>query len=149
MVERVKFLQIDVDYKTYNRIVRVTTRNDGGTSDLIISIDFRKQLFEPNEFLRLRCGEHYADLKISKFEEESKTIVVHFGTLIDHSKAVISPGKQSKKLFVKETAPKFVSNIKRELPPKVEKKKKKFLHRVFTQLQITFNPKTNDEQNEN
>lgn len=114
MVEKVKFIQIDVDYKTYNRIVRVTTRNDGGTSDLIVEKKvYLERLWEKNEFLRLRCGEHYADLNIKSWLMEGQTIVIHFGNLIDYSKAVIFPSQA--KEFVKKSAPKTIRPIVKEI----------------------------------
>lgn len=95
MVEKVKFLQIEVNHKTYNRIIRVSTRGDGGTSDLIVEKEvYLKKLFEKNEFIRLRCEGHYADLKIHVWKAEDSTIVISFGDLIDYSKAVIFKNKK-------------------------------------------------------
>lgn len=95
MVEKVKFLQIEVNHKTYNRIVRVTTRNDGGTSDLIVEKEqYLEKLFERFEFVRIKCDEHYADIKVSTWKMEDQTIVISFGVLIDYSKAVIFKNKK-------------------------------------------------------
>jgi hypothetical protein len=84
-----RFFEIDVDAKTYNRVVRVATRKDGGTSDIIITKEHIKLLIQPNKFIRVRCGEYYADFKEDTFIIKKDSIKICFGEIIDHNKAVI------------------------------------------------------------
>jgi hypothetical protein len=95
MIEKVVFIPIDVDHKTYNRIIRVTTRGDGGTSDLIVEKEiYLKPLFQKFEFVRLKCDGYYADIKVTTWKMEDQTIVISFGNLLDYNKAVIFKNKK-------------------------------------------------------
>lgn len=84
-----RFFEIEIDASTYNRVIRVATRQDGGTSDILISRDHLKLLSQPNNFIRIRCGEYYADFKEESFIVKKDSIKISFGELIDHNKAVI------------------------------------------------------------
>lgn len=90
----VRFLKIKVDYKSYNRIIRVIVRtdagtNNGGNADLIIPKIYLKKMFEPNEFIRITCENCYADIKIHHWRLIKENIIIHFGELIDYNKFVI------------------------------------------------------------
>mgnify|MGYP001560162812 CR=1 FL=1 len=148
MVERVKFLPINVDYKTYNRIIRVTTRDDGGASDLIVSKDlYLEKLFEKNEFIRLKCDKYYADIKVKTWFMEDQTIVISFGALIDYSKAVIFP-KDIKVEPIKSSyfkAPKEPKKVAQSEPKKkvivkvktvIEVSKEEIVKKVYIQLPL-------------
>ena len=84
----VKYLSIDIDVKTYNRIIRFYVHNEEsniGISDLVISTDYWDQVCRPNEFVRIKCNEHYADLTLLGFRKNDKMIVLKFDKLIDYS----------------------------------------------------------------
>lgn len=100
MIERAKFLQVDVDVKTYNRILRVIERLNagtfsGGTSDLVLPSPYLDKLMSGNDFLRIKCMEYYADLKISTWRSRGEFVVVSFSGLIDYNRFVILGDKKN------------------------------------------------------
>lgn len=99
-MEKAKFLTLNIDAKAYNRIIRVTKKGDGGTSDLHISVSFFKQITEPLDFIRLKCQGCYADFKLNKWRKNDKEIIISFGDLIDHNKTVIHEPKKTKQIIV-------------------------------------------------
>lgn len=81
-IQKSRFININIDIKTYNRVVRVMTVGDGGTSDIEINKWFLKRLEQDNEFVRLKCLEYYIDVKIHSFKEIDKKIKSDTGTRI-------------------------------------------------------------------
>lgn len=82
-ITKVKYISIQIDVKTYNRIVRVEKVKDGGTSDLTINKWFLKRLNQHNDFVRLKCMEYYIDIKLKKFIFKDNQITISFGEIID------------------------------------------------------------------
>lgn len=82
-IQKVKYISIQIDVKTYNRIVRVSTVNDGGTSDIQVSKWFLKRLNQDNDFVRLKCEQYYIDIKLKKFAQIENFIKLSFGEIID------------------------------------------------------------------
>lgn len=82
-IQKVKYVSIQIDVKTYNRIVRVETVKDGGTSDIQINKWFLKRLNQNNDFVRLKCMEYYIDIKLKKFILKDNQITLSFGEIID------------------------------------------------------------------
>jgi len=82
-IQKVRYVSIEIDVKTYNRIVRVHKVNDGGTSDIQVSKWFLKRLNQDNDFVRLKCDKYYIDIKLKKFILIDKLITLSFGDIID------------------------------------------------------------------
>lgn len=82
-IQKVRYVSIQIDVKTYNRIVRVEKVKDGGTSDIQINKWFLKRLNQDNDFVRLKCDEYYIDIKIKKFVLINNQITLSFGDIID------------------------------------------------------------------
>lgn len=82
-IQKVKYVSVQIDVKTYNRIVRVEKVKDGGTSDIVISRWFLKRLNQDNDFVRLKCDEYYIDIKLKKFILINNQITLSFGEIID------------------------------------------------------------------
>jgi len=97
-VEKVKYLTVFIDVKTYNRIVRVVTVNDGGTSDIEVSKWFLKRLEQENDFARLKCDKYYIDIHIKSFKlKDTGAINICFGSVIDSnnlSRIIVKQVKQ-------------------------------------------------------
>lgn len=97
MITPVKFIKIEIDQRTYNRIIRFVTKSVGGTSDLYFMCDkrmaakFRKRLQEPNEFIRLVHEEYYIDLTLDKFVIKNYYITISFGKALDFNRTRFIP----------------------------------------------------------
>lgn len=83
------FVEFKVPDNVYNRVVRVLTRNDGGTSDLEVALHHYKKLANDPKFIRIKCAGEYADITIFNIKIQNNKIKIKFEKLIDHSKAVI------------------------------------------------------------
>ncbi len=84
-VTPVRYISIDIDVKTYNRVIRFITVGEG-KSDIKVNKFFIKRLEQPNEFIRLKCGEYYMDIKLKSFKPINNIIIICFGELIDCNK---------------------------------------------------------------
>ncbi len=82
------YISIDIDIKTYNRIIRFITIGVG-KSDIKVSKFFDKSLQRPNEFARLKCGKYYMDVKIKNFAPINNVIIITFYNLIDTNKRTV------------------------------------------------------------
>jgi hypothetical protein len=82
-IQKVRYVSIQIDVKTYNRIVRVEKVKDGGTSDIQVSKWFLKRLNQDNDFVRLKCDKYYIDIKLKKFILIENLITISFGDIID------------------------------------------------------------------
>ncbi len=97
MIKPVKFLKIEIDQRTYNRIIRFVTKSVGGTSDLYFMCDksiadkFKQRLNEPNEFIRLKHADYYIDLTIDKFKITNFHITISFGKALDFNRTRFIP----------------------------------------------------------
>ena len=97
MIRPVKFIKIEIDQRTYNRIIRFVTKSVGGTSDLYFMCDkqiaskFKKRLSEPNEFIRLVHEDYYIDLTMEKFTIKNYYITISFGKALDFNRTRFIP----------------------------------------------------------
>lgn len=89
MIVPVKFLLIHLDTKTFNRILRFIRCNEGGGTDLKMSIEEFSKIYNPDtayEFIRLKHGEYYVDIKLFKFLPNYDFITLSFGRVIDYNR---------------------------------------------------------------
>jgi hypothetical protein len=71
-VEPVKFLSINIDVKTFDRLIRIKKgRGYSGVPSLVIPNHYHQKLIEENEFVRLKCHRYYLDFKILEWEEKN------------------------------------------------------------------------------
>ncbi|MES3018154.1 MAG: hypothetical protein V4721_10255 [Bacteroidota bacterium] len=82
-IQPVRYLSVEIDIKTYNRVARVSTVGDGGTSDIEVNKWFLKRLNQNNEFVRLRCDKYYIDITIASFKLSGSIITISLGKIID------------------------------------------------------------------
>jgi hypothetical protein len=78
MVKKVLYLPLEISTQIFNRIIRFETRNVGANSDLYFSCSkeiakkLQKKLNEPIEFVRLKQGKNYIDIKVDQVKINKK-----------------------------------------------------------------------------
>ena len=86
-VEKVKFISINIDVKTFDRLIRITKKQGyTGVPSISTPIHLKEQLQEPNEFIRIKCHLYYLDFKVIEWKEQNNVIVIFFGELVDCNK---------------------------------------------------------------
>lgn len=88
-VERVKFLSINIDIKTFDRLIR-THKKQGykinGVPEIQTPLHYKEKLEQEHEFIRLKCHLYYLDFKVREWKAGEHTITIFFGELIDCNK---------------------------------------------------------------
>lgn len=94
----VLYLAIEIDNKQFNRIIRFATKSVGANSNLEVknNIDqILSRLYEPNEFIRLKCQTYYIDLTLKKFLAQGDSLIIIFDKIIDYNRNKFIPNEKS------------------------------------------------------
>lgn len=89
MIIPVKFILINLDTKTFNRILRFIRCNEGGGTDIKLSIEDFFTKCTPGisyEFIRLKHGEYYIDIKLIRLVHSLNFVTLSFGKVIDYNR---------------------------------------------------------------
>lgn len=89
MIVPVKYLAIEIDSRTFNRIIRFIVKSVGGNSDLKMSIEEFNKVYVPDtdyEFVRLKHEDYYIDIKLSKLSPCLDFVTLSFGPVIDYNR---------------------------------------------------------------
>lgn len=100
MVVPVNYLPIDITDKEFNRIIRFIMREIGSSSDLTIETKRFKQICQSNlvyEFIRLKHGPYYIDIRLSKFTYTRQHVTLSFGKVIDYNRTRFIEKPKTKK----------------------------------------------------
>lgn len=91
-VKQILFVQVHVDAKTYNRLMRAASGVGASTYQITTPLldvskkEYEKKLDEPNEFLRVKHKEYYADYKIAGSVIKTQIITIVLGDLLDSNR---------------------------------------------------------------
>lgn len=86
-VVKAKFLTINIDVKTFDRLIRITKKQGyTGIPSLEQPLHLKEKLEESNEFVRVKCHLYYLDFKVVQWVANEHTVTIVFGELIDCNK---------------------------------------------------------------
>jgi hypothetical protein len=100
MIVPVKYLSIELDTKQFNSAIRFIRCQEGAGTNVRIKLDKFKEIYAPNtfyEFVRLKNGEYYVDIKLIKLSCQLDLITLTFGRVIDYNRLRYIPNYKNNK----------------------------------------------------
>ena len=89
MIVPVKYLSIELDIKQFNSVIRFIRCQEGAGTSVKIKLDKFKEIYCPKasyEFVRLKNGEYYVDIKLVKISCQIDVVTLFFGKVIDYNR---------------------------------------------------------------
>lgn len=94
MIERVKYLSIELDIKQFNSVTRFIRCQEGAGTCVRIKLEKFKEIYSLKvfyEFVRLKNGEYYVDIKLIKITCQVDVVTLIFGKAIDYNRLRFIP----------------------------------------------------------
>lgn len=99
MIVPVKYLPIDLDTKQFNSVLRFIRCQEGAGTCVKLSLDKFKEIYCPRtsyQFVRLKNGEYYVDIKLIKITCQSDVVTLVFGKALDYNRLRFIPNTKNK-----------------------------------------------------